>query len=105
MTQLFDDLEEAIKTGFLNKSISSDERLQPKLLLNDPERGEKVLGPILNALEQCESFWFSVAFVTSSGIACLHNKLRQLEQKGIKGKILVSQYLTSTLQRNPISKH
>jgi len=96
MTQLFDDLEEAIKTGFLNKSISSDERLQPKLLLNDPERGEKVLGPILNALEQCESFWFSVAFVTSSGIACLHNKLRQLEQKGIKGKILVSQYLNFT---------
>ena len=96
MTQLFGDLEEAIKTGFLNRSINSDERLQPKLLLNDPDRGEKVLRSILNALEQCDSFWFSVAFVTSSGIACLHNKLLQLEKRGVKGKILVSQYLNFT---------
>tara|TARA_Y100000588_G_scaffold382013_1_gene468680 strand:- start:283 stop:3219 length:2937 start_codon:yes stop_codon:yes gene_type:complete len=96
MTQLFGDLEDAIKTGFLNKSISSNERLQPRLLLNDPSRGEKVLGSILNALEQCDSFWFSVAFVTSSGIACIHNKLRQLEKRKVKGKILVSQYLNFT---------
>ena len=96
MTQLFGELEEAIKTGFLNKSISSNERLQPRLLLNDSSRGEKVLGSILNALDQCDTFWFSVAFVTSSGIACLHNKLRQLEKREVKGKILVSQYLNFT---------
>ena len=68
MTQLFGDLEEALRTGFLNRNISSDERLQPKLLLNNPDRGEKVLGPILNMLEQCDSFWFSVAFENHSSV-------------------------------------
>jgi len=96
MTQLFSDLSEAIKTGLLDKKISSDEKLQPKLLLNDRDIGHKVLSSILDSLGKCDDFWFSVAFVTRSGIACIHNKLLELEQTGIKGKVLVSQYLNFT---------
>jgi len=96
MTQSLNDLSQAIKTGLLDKGISSDERLQPKLLLNDRDLGEKVLSSILDALEKCDDFWFSIAFVTRSGIASIHNKLLELEQRGVKGKFLVSQYLYFT---------
>nr|WP_278036510.1 DUF3427 domain-containing protein [Flavobacterium nitratireducens] len=38
----------------------------------------------------------SVAFVTTSGVATIINKLKELENRGIKGEILVSQYLNFT---------
>lgn len=90
------DLEKALLTGFLDKNIISYEHLQPKLLVNDKSQNLKILGSFLTCLRQCEEFWFSVAFVTPSGVACIHNTLDLLEQKGIKGKILVSQYLNFT---------
>jgi superfamily II DNA or RNA helicase len=96
MTQIFNNLSEAIKTGLLDRRIISDERLQPRLLLNDRDLGEKVLSSILDSLGKCDEFWFSVAFATSSGIASIHNKLLELERKGVKGRVLVSQYLNFT---------
>ena len=43
---------------------------------------------LLLELEHCDEFFFSVAFVTNSGIACLIDTLKELENKHIKGKIL-----------------
>jgi HKD family nuclease len=37
-----------------------------------------------------------VAFVTTSGVATIINKLKELENREIKGEILVSQYLNFT---------
>jgi len=96
MTQPFNDLSQAIKTGLLDRGVVSDSRLQPRLLLNDRDLGEKVLSSILNALSGCDDFWFSVAFATTSGIAAIHNKLLDLERKGVSGRVLVSQYLNFT---------
>ena len=93
---MFNNLEQALKTGFIDKHFSSDERLQPRLLLNDKCTGTKVLSSLLEALDTCDEFWFSVAFVTRGGLACIHNKLIELEAKGTKGKVLVSQYLNFT---------
>ena len=45
---------------------------------------------------ECENFWFSVAFLSKSGVAVLQNTLQKLDKKNIKGKILVSQYLNFT---------
>ena len=72
------------------------ESLQPHLVLNNFSAGEKTLSTIISNLEKCESFWFSVAFLSKSGVAVLQNTLEKLEQKNIKGKILVSQYLNFT---------
>ena len=94
--QMTNNLEQALKTGFIDKQFSSDERLQPRLLLNDKHIGTKVLGPFLEALDTCDEFWFSVAFVTRGGLACIHNKLIELAARGVNGKILVSQYLNFT---------
>ena len=47
-------------------------------------------------MESCDEFWFSVAFITTGGIATLMNTLIDLEKRDVKGKILASQYLNFT---------
>ena len=89
-------ITQSIQTGFINQMIQSDKSYRPELLTNDHKQGKKVLSTILQELETCEEFWFSVAFVTTSGIATLMNTLIELEKKNIKGKILSSQYLNFT---------
>ncbi len=89
-------LLESIQTGFIDKSIPSSIIYRPELLFNDQKAGKKVLSTILQELEKCEEFWFSVAFITTGGVATLMNSLIELEKNNIKGKILASQYLNFT---------
>ncbi len=89
-------LELSLQTGFINHDIPSYREYLPQLLVNDKSEGKKVLSTIIQALNSCEEFWFSVAFITTNGVATLIETLIGLEQRGIKGKILVSQYLNFT---------
>ena len=89
-------LSESIQTGFLDHSIASSKEYRPELLTNDSKKNKKVLSTIIHELEQCDEFWFSVAFVTTGGMASLMSTLLELEKKNIKGKILASQYLNFT---------
>ncbi len=89
-------LKESLKTGFLDSSVVSDKQYQPKFLTNDKSTKTKILTTIQNELKECDEFWFSVAFITTSGIATLFNTLEELESNNIRGKILVSQYLNFT---------
>lgn len=95
MTNL-SNLEQSLFTGFIDKSIISSQDLRPHLLINNHKQGKKVLTTIKRELESCDEFWFSVAFITTSGLAVLMNTLLLLEKKNIKGKILASQYLNFT---------
>lgn len=87
---------ESLQTGFVDKSILSNISYQPELLVNQKNPPKKVLTTILHELEYCTEFYISVAFVTTGGVATIINQLRSLEVRGIKGKILVSQYLNFT---------
>ncbi len=89
-------LSDSIQTGFVDQLIQSNKAYRPELLTNNPEQGKKVLSTIIRELEQCDEFWFSVAFVTTGGIAALMETLIALKKKKIKGKILASQYLNFT---------
>lgn len=89
-------LFESIQTGFIDKSIPSDKNYRPQLLTNDHRVGRKVLWTIQQELDQCEEFWFSVAFITTGGVATIINSLVELEKRNIKGKVLASQYLNFT---------
>ena len=89
-------LSNSIQTGFVDQLIQSNKAYRPELLTNNSEQGKKVLSTIIRELEQCDEFWFSVAFVTTGGIAALMNTLIELEKKKVKGKILASQYLNFT---------
>jgi mutator protein MutT len=90
------DLSESLITGFIDRHHPSKQEYLPELLLNDKINGKKILTTINKDLRSCDEFWFSVAFLTKSGVAVLINLLKELEQKKIKGKILVSQYQNFT---------
>jgi superfamily II DNA or RNA helicase/HKD family nuclease/SOS-response transcriptional repressor LexA len=90
------NFKDSLLTGFIDRSINSDALYQPELLVNRKIPRRKVLSTIIKELENCESFYISVAFVTTGGVATLINTFKSLEEKGVKGKILVSQYLNFT---------
>lgn len=96
MTWFKSALTESLKTGFIDQVIASHKDYRPQLLVNDKIAGKKVLTTIERELKVCDEFWFSVAFVTTSGLATLMSTLLELEERGIKGKILASQYLNFT---------
>ena len=90
-------LLESIKTGVINKNIQSEISLQPKIITNNYEKKEKVLTTLNFLLQECDEFFFNVAFVTKSGVISLLNTLEKVEQLGVKGKILVSKYQNFSL--------
>ncbi|MDP3445709.1 MAG: DUF3427 domain-containing protein [Ignavibacteria bacterium] len=96
MNNLIQSFTKSLQTGYVDKSILSNLDYQPELLVNQKNPPKKVLSTILHELEHCNQFFISVAFVTTSGVAAIINKLKELEDRGIKGEILVSQYLNFT---------
>ncbi|NFM10258.1 DUF3427 domain-containing protein [Clostridium botulinum] len=88
-----DEILKASKTGLINSMINSNLALIPKLIINDYSKGSKVLNELISELNKCEEFFISVAFITSSGITPLLETLKNLNKKGIKGKILTTDYL------------
>ncbi|SES62087.1 Helicase conserved C-terminal domain-containing protein [Methanococcoides vulcani] len=85
-------LLDSLKTGFIDQSLTSKKEYLPELLVNDSDNGKKVLQTISRELKNCDEFWFSVAFATKSGVTSLINSFQELENNGINGKVLVSQY-------------
>lgn len=99
MTDTIQQIISGLHTGFIDKSIFSEDYYLPRLLVNNPARKEKVLSSIIRELETCDEFFFSVAFITNGGVATLANTLKKLERKGVHGKIIVSQYQNFTEPR------
>lgn len=96
MDNFYSELPESLKTGFIDRRHPSRKEYLPQLLINDKTNQKKVLSTILRDLRDCEEFWFSVAFVTRDGVASIINYLQELSKRGVKGKILVSQYQNFT---------
>lgn len=92
MKSTYEELRRSLETGFIDKKYSSNNLYLPRLITNDKLKNKKVLSTLLNELRNCDEFYFSVAFLTKSGVAVLINTLEELRSRGIKGKVLVSQY-------------
>lgn len=88
-------LENSLKTGFIDSTVASLALYRPDLVLNNPPH-QKVLAALVNELKTCESFQFSVAFITVGGLIQLHQALLEACDRGIKGQILTSNYLNFT---------
>ena len=58
------------------------------------EKFHKVLTEIEYELQNCDAFFISVAFITMSGITPLLQVFKELEQRGVPGRILTTDYLT-----------
>jgi superfamily II DNA or RNA helicase/HKD family nuclease len=68
----------------------------PFLVLNDPAAGHLVLSRLQHELEVCDAFKFYVAFATREAVMMLFQQLLDLADRGVSGKILLSQYLDFT---------
>lgn len=96
MDSLLQIFNSSLQTGFVDKSVLSSLDYQPELLVNKKKPPKKILTSLLHELGSCSEFYISVAFVTTSGVATIINKLKELETNNIPGKVLVSQYLNFT---------
>ncbi|WP_127759350.1 DUF3427 domain-containing protein [Peribacillus asahii] len=93
MESFIRNLEASIYKGFIDQQYHTAGSYRPRLLVNNVEQNETVLTSLLEELDNSESFIFSVAFITESGLATLKSHFLDLKQKGIKGRILTSTFL------------
>ncbi|MFD2638692.1 DUF3427 domain-containing protein [Piscibacillus salipiscarius] len=93
MEELIKDIESSLRKGFIDRNVKSTNRYEPQLLINNQKSKESVLSTFHEELENCNTFIFSVAFITESGLATLKSLLLDLKRKGINGKILTSTFL------------
>ncbi len=91
-----ESLLKGLESGYIDGSISASESFKPQLITNDPEKREKVITALKQEMESCDEFMFSVAFVNSGGVNALAQEFRNLERKGVKGRIVASQYQSFT---------
>lgn len=87
------NLQESIYKGFIDHSQGRSSKHKPKLLVNNTNAKETILSTIQEELSQCEDFFFSVAFITESGLATLKSILWDLHQRNVRGRILTSTFL------------
>lgn len=89
-------LMKGLERGYIDESIIASEGFRPQLITNNPERKEKVITTLKQEMENCDEFMFSVAFVNSGGVNALAQEFRDLDRRGVKGKLIASQYQNFT---------
>lgn len=87
-------LKQGLTTAFINYSHASNLAYKPQFISNNYKEGRKVISSVEDELLNCEEFAISVAFITMGGITPLLQTLRELEHRGVRGKILTTDYLT-----------
>ncbi|RKL66481.1 DNA repair helicase [Salipaludibacillus neizhouensis] len=68
--------------------------VEKRLIVNSGKGN--LLNELVKSLKECESFYFSVAFVNFSGLQLLLDSLKEGQAKGVKGRIITSTYLNFT---------
>ncbi|QHS21805.1 DEAD/DEAH box helicase [Virgibacillus sp. MSP4-1] len=93
MSGFIENLEASLHKGFINYRHNKYDQYKPQLLVNDSKQKKQVLPSLLEELDRCRSFLFSVAFITESGLATLKSHLYDLKRKGVNGRVLTSTFL------------
>lgn len=88
------ELCSGLETAFVDGMLASNLAYRPEFVSNDSRQGKRVISSIERELLNCKEFYISVAFITLGGITPLLQTFQALERKGIKGKILTTDYLT-----------
>ena len=86
-------LLESMQFGFIDRVRFRDVTYAPKILINNAEEKRFILTDLQEELLKSSAFYFSVAFVTQSGISMIKAQLADLAARGVQGKILISPYL------------
>ena len=89
-------LKSGLERGFIDHTVPANDDRIPRFITNDPSKGEKVITSLREEMRSCDSFMFSVAFVTYDGINALLEEFKHLRDNNIRGRILASQYQNFT---------
>ncbi|KPJ22604.1 DUF3427 domain-containing protein [Streptococcus phocae] len=92
-SQFQSHLLDSLQFGFIDSERFQEQVYSPQILINDSTRKRFVLTDLQEELSKSLFFYFSVAFVTQSGLALIKSQLLDLALKGNQGKILISPYL------------
>ena len=90
---LITQLQQGMQTAFIDAETTSNLAYKPQFISNNYKNGRKVLASIEEELASCDEFAISVAFITMSGITPILQTLKELEKKGVLGRILTTDYL------------
>ena len=77
--------------GFIDKTVTGYDNFDTKLIHNSDD--DNMLLYIEQELRTCTAFTFAVAFVTQGALLSLKVAIADLSLKGIKGRIITSDYL------------
>ncbi|MBD5475670.1 MAG: DEAD/DEAH box helicase [Lachnospiraceae bacterium] len=90
---IINELYSGYTTAYIDGSVASNISYRPQFVSNNYKEGKKVLSYIEDELLACDHFQISVAFITMGGITPLLQTLKELENRGIPGEILTTNYL------------
>lgn len=90
---LAQELQQSLANALIDDKINSLPDLQPQIIYNDYNSGSNLLVELLQELQTCKQFYFAIAFITQSGLICLKECLKCLQEKNITGDILTTDYL------------
>jgi len=96
MSDFEKQLANGLYSGFLDRRRSSSEAMRPKLVLNNRLTQNRVADVLNTHLHTCSSFSFSVAFLSKGGLATLLQALLECKRRGVRGRMLTSDYLNFT---------
>ena len=100
MKGILDGINEKVISGSLDLEISPKSIIEDKYIISNKLIVNSQMGNLLKELKQslseCKSFYFSVAFINFSGLQLLLDSFKELQEKGVKGKIITSTYLNFT---------
>lgn len=87
------EINKGLQSAYIDSAVNSNLAYRPQFITNDHKRGVKVLTHIENQLMHCDEFSISVAFINRSGFVELSETLKELERRGVRGRILTTDYL------------
>ena len=86
-------LERSLKKAFIDKTVPGS-AYDPEVIINQPNNKTFLLNTLQNELDNCQDFFFSIAFITKDGLASIKAQLADLHTKGYRGRLLTSTYLS-----------
>lgn len=93
---LLNHIEIGVRNSFVEYESPKEAVYLSGLITNENKSNNFVLdsfgSELCREIQTCEEFWFSVAFITSDGVEAITEALANAKQKGIKGKILTTDY-------------
>ena len=91
--EIITQIQQGIHTAFIDAGTMSNLAYKPQFISNNYKAGRKVLASIEEELATCDEFSISVAFITMSGITPILQSLKELERRGVPGRIMTTDYL------------